>query len=163
MSWKKSVLAGVMASVLLSLSTGAQGQSRRVAGGTADAEHSRQEPCWEVAGISKSTMQQRRLLIQETRQQVEAVCAKLSLSPTQKQEEIHQIHEREHQQLESLITPSQQEALRACWKERDHGGAHPRTRQVGDPCEVTTTPLNSHPSAEGEKNEEPPTEDNQPQ
>ncbi len=160
MSWKKNVLVGMMASILLSLSAGAQGQSRRP-GGSVGAEQARQEPCWEVAGISKSTMQQRRQIMQEARQQVEAVCANSSLSPTQKREEIHQIHERERQQLESLITPSQQEALRACRKERGHGDAHPGTGHVGEPCDLATQ-QNSHPSAEGEENEEPPREENQP-
>jgi len=161
MGWKKSALVGMMASVLLSLSAGAQGQSRRQPAGSVDAEHPRQEPCWEVAGISKSAMEQRRQITQEARQQIEAVCANSALSSTQKREEIHQIRERERQQLESLITPSQREALRACQEERGHGAApHPGAAHRGPCGEPAAEP--SHPSPGSEENEKPPTEENQP-
>jgi len=157
MGWKKSVLMGMMASVMLSLSARAQTPARRApAAAATNTEHPRQEPCWQVAGISKSAMEQRRQLAQETRQQIEAVCANSALSPSQKKEEIHQIRERERQQMESLITPSQQEALRACQQERHHGAASHPAGHSGGPCGETA------PSREGEENEKPPTEENPP-
>jgi hypothetical protein len=159
MGWKKVVLAGMTASVLLCLNAGAQVPARRQPEGVVGTGSSRQEPCWEVAGIPKSAMQQRHLIMREAHQQVEAVCANASLSPTQKREEIHQIHERERQQLESLITPSQQETLRACQKERDHI-PHPE-QHAGGPCAELATPQHP-PSTEGQQNEKPPTEENQP-
>jgi hypothetical protein len=88
--------------------------------------HPRREPCWEVAGISKSAMQERQALARQARQEVESVCANGSLSIAQKRERIREIRERERQQTEALITPQQREALRACQQERGggHGGGH---------------------------------------
>jgi len=161
---KRSVLIGMMASILLSLSAQAQTPARRAPGaaqnGIPNAGHSGQEPCWQVAGISKSAIEQQRQIRQEARQQIEAVCANSALSPTQKKEEIHQIREREHQQLESLITPSQQEALRSCQEERHHGAA-PHPGHATGPCGELVTPP-SHPPTEDEENGKPPTEENQP-
>ncbi|HXW91315.1 MAG TPA: hypothetical protein VEK33_12275 [Terriglobales bacterium] len=158
MGWKRSILVGMMASVLLSVSARAQKPVRKL--DASNAEHSKQEPCWQVAGISKSAIDRRRQIAQETRQQIEAVCANSALSPTQKRDEIHQIRERERQEMESLITPSQQEALRACQEQRGHGAAHHGAGHSGGPCgELTTEP--SHPSGE-EENEKPPTEENPP-
>ncbi len=83
----------------------------------------RREPCWQVAGVSKSAMEQRHVLAQQTRQEVEAVCANASLSGAQKQQRIREIHQQERQQMEGLITPQQREAMRACQEQRG-GGAH---------------------------------------
>jgi hypothetical protein len=75
-----------------------------------------------VAGIAKTAMEQRRALAEQAKQQIEAVCANSSLTLAQKREEIRSIHEREKQQAEALITPQQQEALKACQESRGHGG-----------------------------------------
>lgn len=88
------------------------------------APRPRQIPCWEQAGISKAAMEQRRQIERSTHAQVEAVCAESGLSLQQKREKIREIHERARQETESLITPQQQEALRACQQERPRGG-HP--------------------------------------
>ncbi len=85
-----------------------------------------QEPCWEVAGVSKSAIQQRRAITQHARQEVEAVCANSSLSIQQKRQQIQQIHHRERQEIEAIITPAQQEAMRSCQEQRHpvHSGGH---------------------------------------
>lgn len=83
----------------------------------------RREPCWQVAGVSKSAMEQRHLIGQQTRQEVEAVCANASLSAAQKQERIRLIHEQERQQMDALISPQQREAMHACQQQRG-GGVH---------------------------------------
>lgn len=88
------------------------------------APRPRQIPCWEQAGISKAAMEQRRQIEHSTHAQVEAVCAESGLSLQQKREKIREIHERARQETESLITPQQQEALRACQQERQRAG-HP--------------------------------------
>ena len=96
----------------------------------ARAPHPHQEPCWQVAGISKSAMEQRRTITQNTRSQVESVCADTALTISQKHEKIRQIREQARQQEEALVTPSQLEALHACQAERNHnpgvhaGGGH---------------------------------------
>ncbi len=84
----------------------------------------RQIPCWEQAGVSKAAIEQRRQIEQSTRAQVEVVCAESGLSVQQKHEKIREIREHARQEMESLITPQQQEALRACQQERSRGG-HP--------------------------------------
>ncbi len=83
----------------------------------------RREPCWQVAGVSKSAMEQRRIIGQQTRQEVEAVCANASLSAAQKQERIREIHQQERQQMEALISPAQREAMHVCQQQRG-GGVH---------------------------------------
>jgi hypothetical protein len=67
-------------------------------------------------------MQQRQALARQARQEIESVCANGSLTMQQKRERIREIRERERQQAEALVTPQQQEALRACQQER--GGGH---------------------------------------
>ena len=83
----------------------------------------KQEPCWQEAGVSKATMEQRRSIEQGVRSQVSAVCADSSLTTQQRNEKIREIHQQAHQQLEALITPQQQEAMKACQQSRPHSGA----------------------------------------
>ena len=84
-----------------------------------------QPPCWEVAGISKSAMEQRQAIQQRTHSEVEAVCADPSLTPQQRQQKIRQIHEQAKQELDALVSPQQMEALKSCQEARNHGGSHP--------------------------------------
>ena len=93
-------------------------------GSTGTTTHPRKEPCWEVAGISKANMEQRHALAKQARAEVESVCANSSLTLQQKREEIRTIHEREKQQANALVTPQQEEALKACQESRGHGGGH---------------------------------------
>ena len=86
--------------------------------------HPRQEPCWQVAGISKSAMAERRAIQQRTRSEVEAVCAESSLTPQQRQQRIRQIHEQAKQQLDALVSPAQMQELKSCQMSRNHGGGH---------------------------------------
>jgi TolA-binding protein len=99
-----------------------------------------EKPCWEVAGISKSAIAERRRIEQETRSQVQSVCNDASLNEQQKREKIREVRQQSHQQIEALINPQQQEALTACQKERaaarggsaghSSGGIH----HGGGPC-----------------------------
>jgi hypothetical protein len=88
------------------------------------APRPRQIPCWEEAGISKAAMEQRRQVERSTRAQVEAVCAESGLTAQQRHEKIREIRQRARQEIEGLISPQQQEALKACQQERSRGG-HP--------------------------------------
>ncbi len=90
----------------------------------------RREPCWQVAGVSKAAMEQRHIIGQQTRQEVEAVCANASLSAAQKQERIRAIHQQERQQMDALISPQQREAMHACQQQRG-GGVHLGGGHVG--------------------------------
>jgi acyl-CoA reductase-like NAD-dependent aldehyde dehydrogenase len=83
----------------------------------------RVEPCWQQVGISKSAMEERAAIQRETHAQVEAVCANSSLTPQQRQQQIRQIRQEAKQRMEALVSPAQQESLRACQQER--AAAHP--------------------------------------
>jgi hypothetical protein len=73
---------------------------------------------------------------QQTRQEVEAVCANSSLTIQQRQQQIRQIHERQRQEIDGLISPAQQEALRTCQQQRHggHGGGGHLGGGHGGPC-----------------------------
>lgn len=112
-----------------------------------------QEPCWEVAGISKSTMDQRRSLAQGTRSQVQSVCGDSTLTASQKREKIRQIREEAKMQEERLISQEQLQALHSCQTARGHSptGVHPSGGHgTSGPC--GELPANSMPSTgEGKK------------
>ena len=90
---------------------------------TAHPQQPHQPPCWEVAGISKSAMEQRQAIQRRTHSEVEAVCADPSLSQQQRQQKIRQIHEQAKQELDALVSPQQMEALKSCQQSRN-GGSH---------------------------------------
>jgi hypothetical protein len=98
-----------------------------------------QQPCWQQAGISQSAIQQRKQIEESTRAQIQAVCNDPSLTSQQRREKIHQIREQTRQQLEGLISPAQQQALRACQQERAathgaHVGGAPHGGGAPGPC-----------------------------
>lgn len=157
MSWNKTALAAVLAGIMLSAAIAqnvtAQVPVRRPASGTGPiARPPRQEPCWQVAGVSKSVIQQRRVITQQTRHEVEAVCANASLSKQQKRQQIQQIHQRERQEVDGLISPAQQEAMRSCQEQR-HGGGHGGGHLGGGhggPCGEISAGHKAHPMEEDE-------------
>jgi hypothetical protein len=85
-------------------------------------------PCWQQVGLSHSAMQQRRQIEESTRSQVESVCSDSALSPQQKQQKIHQLHEEAQKQVGALITPQQEQALKSCREKQGEaphmGGGH---------------------------------------
>jgi hypothetical protein len=117
-------------------------------------------PCWEVAGISKSAMGQRRAIQQRTRSEVEAVCADPSLSPQQRQQKIRQIHEQDKQELDALVSPQQMEALKSCQMSRNRGtghpgGGHPASGGGHGPCGEMPARSGSNPPSGGKPEAEP--------
>jgi len=103
-------------------------------------QHAHEKPCWEVAGISKSAMAERRRIEQETHSQVQSVCNDSSLNEQKKREKIREVRQQSHQQIEALINPQQQEAMTACQKERaaarggSAGHSAGGSRHGGGPC-----------------------------
>lgn len=85
---------------------------------TRQAHHS---PCWQQAGVSQSAIERRKQIEESMRGQVESVCSDSSLTPQQRQEKIHQLHQEARQQMQGLITPQQEQALRSCREK--HGEA----------------------------------------
>jgi hypothetical protein len=90
-----------------------------------------QEPCWQVAGIQKSAMEQIWAIERETHSQVETVCSNSSLTPQQKHEQVHQLRDQSRQKVEGLITPEQNKALESC--RQQHGWEHQGSHEGG--CE----------------------------
>jgi len=111
-----------------------------------------QEPCWQEAGISKAAMDQRKQIQQNARSQVEAVCADSSLTLQQKQQRIREIHQQAHQESEALITPEQQQAMKACQQSRASAAPHP---SVPHPAHPATGPCGEMPSATQSSPKEP--------
>jgi len=126
----------------------------------------RVEPCWQVAGITKAAMQERSAVDRETRTQIAAVCADAALTAQQRRDQIHQIREQAKQRQEALISPSQQEALQACQKER--AAAHPPAPGLhhgGGPCgETAAAPTGQpNPPSGQPQSEDTPKENQSPQ
>ncbi|HLJ25779.1 MAG TPA: hypothetical protein VKY85_03650 [Candidatus Angelobacter sp.] len=109
-------------------------------GGTASGSR-RQEPCWKVAGVSPSALQQRRSIEQNTKSQVAAVCSDSSLTTQQRHQKIQSIHQQAQQEMQALIAPQQQEALKACRASRGEGkeAGHPAGAGGAGPCGETAT------------------------
>jgi hypothetical protein len=97
------------------------------------ARPAHQSPCWKQAGISQSSIEQRKRIEESVHGQVESVCSDSSLTPQQKQQKIRQLHQEARQQMQGLINPQQEQALKACRERRGeaprmggvHGGAGP--------------------------------------
>ena len=163
-------LGVVIAASLVVLSAGAVAQTAPVRGPSAVPGHParapHQEPCWQVAGISKSAMEQRHSIQQNAHSQVEAVCADSSLSAQQRNEKIRQIHEQAKQHMDALVSPQQMQSMKACQSSRV--SAHPPTgghhvggaASSGGPCgELSTGPGSGNPSTGSPGNKPQPEND----
>jgi hypothetical protein len=163
MSWNKTVLSTLLAGIILSAALVENATAQvpirtRPSTGPGTTKRPQVEPCWEVAGVSKAAIQQRRMTTQQARQQVEAVCANSSLSMQQKRQQIQQIHQRERQEIDALITPAQQEAMRSCQEGRSggHSGGGHVGGGHGGPCGEMS--LGHKPNPQHGEDETPPTE-----
>ena len=113
-----------------------------------------QAPCWQQVGISKGAIDQRRTIEQSTHAEVESVCADASLTPQQKHAKIKEIRQQARLQIESIITPPQQEELKACNAERNaertaSGGPRPGGPGLGPCGEVPSGARAGGPGANG--------------
>jgi periplasmic protein CpxP/Spy len=134
------ILVALLAACTLPISaqtSGVPGSTSPTSPAPSSRRGGRQQPCWQVAGISQQTAQEHHQIEEKTRSEVQSVCTNSSLSPQQKQEQIRQLHEQAHKQMEALITPQQQEALKSCREQRggehEHGGGMHRGGGEG-PC-----------------------------
>ena len=156
---KLGLFAGVACLVVLSAGVMAQVHSSSTAGqGSSTTPSSRrggQQPCWQQVGISQSAEQQHRQIEESTRSQVEAVCSDSSLSQQQKQQKIRQLREGARKQAERLLSPQQEQAMKACREQRSagrgtggHGTQGGGARGEGGPCgEKTSGRRSSRPSS----------------
>jgi len=103
--------------------------------GKKNSTNQKQPSCAQEAGISQATIQQRRSIMENTRAQVEAVCAQ-SISDKEKMEKIREIRKAAREQMNGLISSEQLQKLEECQKSRaaQHPVAHPRVAHPGGPC-----------------------------
>jgi len=96
------------------------------------------------------------MITENTRSEVQSVCADTSLTLAQKHEKIRQIREQARAQEERLVTSEQMQALHSCQASRGHstGGVHPGGGGHGNgPCGELST--NSAPSGGPSKKPQP--------
>lgn len=160
MSWERTAALALLGGIVLSAAV-VQNASAQVPIRTGPPvgvrpRRPRQEPCWAVAGVSKSAIEQRQTIYRQTRQEVEAVCANSSLTIQQKQQQIQQIRQRQRQEIDTIITPAQREAMRACQEQRGHGGGgHVGGRHGGGPCGEMPVPPQPNPQQPNSQKPEP--------
>jgi hypothetical protein len=103
---------------------------------TAGTVHPQQVPCWQEAGVSKAAIEERNAAAKAANARVAAVCANPALTPQERSQEIREIRQQERAQLETIITPGQQQAIQACNKARQPvavaAAPHPSVRR--GPC-----------------------------
>jgi hypothetical protein len=90
--------------------------------------------CSKQVGISPAVMQQRRAIMEAAKMKVQGVCKDESLTPQQKKEQIHQIHQQAAQQAEGLIPAAQHEALKKCQRGQAAANAETRPVRTTGPC-----------------------------
>jgi len=111
----------------------------------------RQRPCWQRSAFpSRRSSGDNRLKRLPAPRCRRSVCHDSSLSPQQKREKIRQLREQARNEAEALLTPQQQEALRACREQHvagrgRRGGIH---RGGAGPC--GEMPSNKHAQTEQE-------------
>jgi TolA-binding protein len=128
--------------------TGATGTGAQT---TSGAQRGRQQPCWQVAGVSQQALQQHRQIEESTRSQVEAVCSNSSLSQQQKQQQIRQLRENARKQMASIVSPQQEEALRSCRESRGEGRAAGSRREGGSGGAAAAGPCGEIPDTSSAK------------
>lgn len=127
------------ATLLLTYPLAAQTASPPISPRPTTPRTARQSPCWQQAGVSRSAIEQRRQIEENIHGQVESVCSDSSLTPQQKQEKIRQLHQEAQQQVQGLVSPQQEQALRSC---REKRGEVPRGGGIhggGGPCGEMTS------------------------
>jgi hypothetical protein len=167
MSWERTVLLLLLAGIVLSSAfvhnAAAQIPIRTGPPVGVRPRAPRQEPCWEVAGVSKSAIEERQTIYRQTRQEVEAVCANSSLSIQQKRQQIQQIRQRQRQEIDAIITPAQREAIRACQEQRGHGGGgHVGGGHGRGPCGEMLVPQQPNPQQPNPQKPDPESENEAP-
>lgn len=116
--------------------TGSTGTGTPAAG----TRTARTAPCWQQAGIPQSVLQQRRTIEENTRAQVESVCADTSLTQQQKHAKVQEVRAQAHQQIEATMNEQQRQAMQSCRQQRGEAETHAQGqahRTGGGPCGET--------------------------
>jgi hypothetical protein len=108
--------APVSASRASEMSSNVSGES-----GPGDAAAGR-GACWKEAGLSKSTMEQRKSIVTDAKARVRNAESDTTLGFAQRKQQIRQIRMDMRQQLGKLVSPDQEEVLRQCRRDRAAAG-----------------------------------------
>lgn len=107
----------------------------------------RQAPCWEQAGITKSAFEQHQAIERDEHSQVSSVCSDSSMTPQQKMDRVKEIRQQAQQKNDEVITPDQQKAIAACRQQRGGGNAGGGMRhEGGNPCGGQWSRQGQHPN-----------------
>lgn len=142
---KGSMFAALMVLVLTPGLLLAQGQpsaappSEAPAPGAQADRRGMEPPCFKQAGVSDETWQKIMGIHKATHEQVVSICENTSLSASQKRDQIRQARRQTQQQVHDLLTPQQQDAVKACRQQRrsnrkEMGRMRGMRRGGGDPC-----------------------------
>ena len=74
--------------------------------------------CWKQAGLSKTTMEQRKSIVSSAKIKIQNLQGDSALTAAQQKQQIRQIRADARQQVARLLTPEQQQALRQCREDR---------------------------------------------
>lgn len=108
----------MLAALVFASALKAQNESPAPQPQTSAPSQTRQEPCWQEAGISAQVFRQHEAIERSKHSQVQSVCADTSLTQQQKVEKIAGIREAAQQKNDALITPEQQKSVAACRQQR---------------------------------------------
>lgn len=128
-------------------------------------QRTRQEPCWQQAGVSRSVMEQHRSIEMDAHSQVASVCGNSSLTPQQKQQQVREIRQQAQQKMDALITSEQQSALHSC-QHAANGSNGSRRPDGAGPCGNFAASQGRQGPSNGRaagSNPQPPTSDSAPQ
>jgi len=153
----------ISASTLFGQARSPQGSPSGVAAKPSTVQTPHEPPCWQEAGISKATMEERKQIEENAHSQVQAVCADSSLTVEQKREKIREIHQQAKQESEGLITPEQRDAMKACQQSRAAAApphpsvphTHPAAAPTGPCGEILTPAPATSKAAPGDQSAEP--------
>ncbi len=143
---KGSLFAALIVILLTPAMLLAQDQQSAPAGAAAPPAQAmrrgQEPPCFKQAGVSDETWQKIMQIHKANHQNMVGICENTALSAQQKRDQIKQAFRDTQKQVHELLTPQQQDAIKACRQERrgerqgmggSMGGMH-RGGRGGDPC-----------------------------
>ncbi len=106
---------GVQAKIDAVLTTEQRAKLKEIRAGRQETREEMSE-CWKSLNLTDSQMAQIKAFRADTRTQVQAIRANTTLTQQQKAAKIEEIRKANHQTVLSVLTPEQQEKLKACRK-----------------------------------------------
>ncbi len=142
----KKVSSGfVLASLFFAASLAAQVNPPSAAPNSpAPPSTQRQTPCWQLAGVSRSAMRQRRMIVRNMHNQIQLVCANFKLSAQQREQRIDQIRADAQAHMRAFLSVVQIDSINSCRARRASIRGDSNRRLSEGPCR--DMPMNGSPS-----------------